>query len=659
MKNLFIKAITILSILIFLLPLIGHTQGTSKDYQRASEVKETYKDKVYHSPNGIQWQEGGELTYSIRNADGLKYLIIDPKEKSKRELLDIKNLAKAFSELNGKEISESELTISNINLKNGKIQFQSQRAIWEWDGDRGTLEQVDDLGNGNSRYWGTNDSERDERRIKSPDGKKEAFIRDYNVVVKDLASGKEEKLSKDGVMGEYYSTRITWSEDGKKLATFKFKPSEVRKLTLIASSPEDQLQPKVFERDYLKPGDVLPVRTPVIFNLENNQMWQADLNQMDNQFSLTRLNWKKDGSAVRWEYNQRSHQIYNVFEMDAETGDMRTVIEESSPTFIDYSGKYFRKDLEKNNQIIWSSERDGWRHLYLYDGANGKVINQITKGEWVVREIKHVDEEKGEIYFTASGRNKNEDPYHLHFYKIGIDGKNLKQLTEENANHEIYLSADQKYFVDKYSRQDLPAVTVLKEVAKGSVIMELEKADIDALTAEGWSAPEIFSSKGRDGKTAIWGVIIKPSNFDPSLKYPVIEYIYAGPHSSFVPKSFAPNYNGLNELAELGFVVVQIDGMGTSNRSKAFHDIAWKNLKDAGFPDRIAWMKSAAEDRPYMDLNKVGIFGTSAGGQSATGALLFHPEFYKVAVSSCGCHDNRMDKIWWNEQWMGYPTGTH
>ena len=189
--------------------------------------------------------------------------------------------------------------------------------------------------------------------------------------------------------------------------------------------------------------------------------------------------------------------------------------------------------------------------------------------------------------------------------------------------------------------------------------MELEKADIAALVAEGWSAPEIFKARGRDGKTDIWGLIIKPSNFDPGKTYPVIEYIYAGPHSAFVPKSFAPNYNGLNELAELGFVVVQMDGMGTSNRSKAFHDIAWKNLKDAGFPDRIRWMKVAAKERPYMDLERVGIFGTSAGGQSAAGALLFHPEFYKVAVSSCGCHDNRMDKIWWNEQWMGYPVDVH
>ncbi|MDX5479049.1 MAG: S9 family peptidase, partial [Cyclobacteriaceae bacterium] len=205
-----------------------------------------------------------------------------------------------------------------------------------------------------------------------------------------------------------------------------------------------------------------------------------------------------------------------------------------------------------------------------------------------------------------------------------------------------------------YSRQDLAPVSKLfslKDEAKE--LFTIEEADISALRAVGWSAPERFSTKGRDGLTEIWGHIIKPSNFDPSIKYPVIEYIYAGPHSSHVPKTFRPNYGGLNELAELGFIVVQIDGMGTSNRSKAFHDVCYQNLKDAGFPDRKIWIKDAAASRPYIDLERVGIFGTSAGGQNSAGALVFHNDFYKVAVSSCGCHDNRMDKIWWNEQWMG------
>src|SRR5690606_5493403 len=248
------------------------------------------------------------------------------------------------------------------------------------------------------------------------------------------------------------------------------------------------------------------------------------------------------------------------------------------------------------------------------------------------------------------------DPYLIHYYSIGFDGKNLRELTKEDANHTAFFNKDFSYFVDIYSRIDKAPTTVLRD-REGKVVMELERADNSDLLATGWKAPEVFTAKGRDGQTDIWGIIIRPTNFDPHKKYPVIEYIYAGPHSSFVPKTYIPNPSGMQELAELGFIVVQIDGMGTSNRSKAFHDVCWKNLKDAGFPDRILWMQAAAARYTYMDLNRVGIYGTSAGGQSAAGAVLFHPEFYNVDVSSCGCHDNRMDKMWWNEQWMGYPIG--
>ena len=224
------------------------------------------------------------------------------------------------------------------------------------------------------------------------------------------------------------------------------------------------------------------------------------------------------------------------------------------------------------------------------------------------------------------------------------------------ATTRVVFSGDAKHYVDTYSRVDAPPVTELRRTEDGSLVATLEKADITALTKAGWKPPEVFVAKGRDGRTDIWGVIVKPTTFDPAKKYPVIENIYAGPQSSFVPKSFAA-YNAMQAQAELGFIVVQIDGMGTSNRSKAFHDVAWKNLKDAGFPDRLLWHKAAAAKYPWYDVSRVGLYGTSAGGQNALGGLLFFPEFYKVAVSAAGCHDNRMDKIWWNEQWMGWPIG--
>jgi dipeptidyl aminopeptidase/acylaminoacyl peptidase len=355
--------------------------------------------------------------------------------------------------------------------------------------------------------------------------------------------------------------------------------------------------------------------------------------------------------------------VYRVIEVDAQTGQARAVISEEPKTFFYYNrsaatlqaGKRYRYDLADGREIVWMSERDGWNHLYLIDGATGKVKTQITKGAWPVRHVIKVDEEKRQLWFSAGGMQAGKDPYFQHYYRINLDGSGLTQLTTADANHTVEFSSDMTLFVDTYSRVDLPTVSELKR-ADGTVIAQIEKGDISRLVALGWKAPEVFVAKGRDGVTDIWGLVWKPRNFDPSKKYPVIEYIYAGPHGTHTPKSFQVS-SGMQAQAELGFIVVQMDGMGTSNRSKAFHDVAWQNIRDAGFPDRIVWHQAFAARNSWYDITRVGIYGGSAGGQNAMAALLFHPEFYKVAVSYAGCHDNRMDKIWWNEQWMGWPVG--
>jgi dipeptidyl aminopeptidase/acylaminoacyl peptidase len=301
------------------------------------------------------------------------------------------------------------------------------------------------------------------------------------------------------------------------------------------------------------------------------------------------------------------------------------------------------------------SEKDGWPHLYLYNGLTGALENKITSGDWVVRYVNYVDVGKRQIYFEASGMNPNEDPYFVHGYRINFDGTGLTPLTPEAGNHEIEFSKDGKYYVDTWSTVSEAPTMVLKRTTDNSVVMRLEHGDIHKLIAAGWQPPMVFHTAGRDGKTQIWGLIHKPLNFDPEKKYPVVEDIYAGPQGSFVPKSFTTRFE---PLTALGFVVVQIDGMGTNNRGKAFQDVIWKNLKDSGFADRILWHKAAAKKYPWYDISHgVGIFGTSAGGQSTLSALLFHPEFYKVGVANSGCYDNRMDKIWWNELWMGWPVG--
>ncbi|HYO23857.1 MAG TPA: prolyl oligopeptidase family serine peptidase, partial [Lacipirellulaceae bacterium] len=306
----------------------------------------------------------------------------------------------------------------------------------------------------------------------------------------------------------------------------------------------------------------------------------------------------------------------------------------------------------------YSSERDGTRRAYLFDSAAGVVTNPITPQGWVVRAIDRVDEEARQIWFRASGMQPDQDPYFLHHFRVNFDGSGLVPLTAGNGNHRLEFSPDRRFYIDSYSRVDLPTVHELRRASDGALVTELERGDASELEAAGWRPPEVFTAKGRDGATDIWGIISRPADFDPQRRYPVIEYIYAGPQGSFVPKSFSstPQFAALNAL---GFIVVQIDGMGTANRSKAFHDVCWHNLADAGFPDRILWHRAVAAQYPQYDLDRVGIYGGSAGGQNAAGALLRHGDFYKAAVAACGCHDNRLDKASWNEQWMGYPVGPH
>jgi dienelactone hydrolase len=498
------------------------------------------------------------------------------------------------------------------------------------------------------------------------DGKWEAVIENFNVFLRPTGSKEPATpLSLDGSEGNYYTLRsIAWSPDSRKLVAYHTRPGYDRQVHYIETSPTDQLQPKHTSILYRKPGDALDIAYPALFDVATKQETEIDPALFPNAYNLTPAVWWKDGRGFTFEYNQRGHQVYRVIEVDAQSGKARALIDEVSPTFIYYNpmaeglsgGHRYRHDLNDGKEIIWASERDGWEHLYLYDGLTGKVKNQITKGEWVVRMVDHVDEDKRQIWFQAGGMNPGQDPYFTHYYRINFDGTGLTKLTDADGNHTVTFSSDRKYYVDAWSRVDLPPVAQLRRTEDRKVVLELDKGDASALLASGVKMPEVFVAKGRDGKTAIWGIIIRPTNFDPAKKYPVIEDIYAGPHGSFVPKTFSA-VDRNQALAELGFIVVRIDGMGTSNRSKAFHDVAFKNLGDAGFPDRILWHKAVAAKYAWYDITRVGIFGTSAGGQSSLGGVLFHPEFYKVVVTNSGCHDNRMDKIWWNEQWMGWPLG--
>ena len=496
------------------------------------------------------------------------------------------------------------------------------------------------------------------RQSDSPDSQWRAFFKDHNLYVRDVKKGEEFALSTDGTADDEYSGRVYWSPDSRYIAVLRTKKGDDRKVYYVESSPRDQLQPKLHSYDYLKPGDRIPLAKPQLFDVAGRKHVPVSDGLFTNPWSITDLRWEPDSKRFTFLYNQRGHQVLRVVAVEAATGKATAVIDEESKTFIDYSGKQFSRCLDKTREIVWMSERDGWNHLYLYDAAAGRVKNQITKGPWVVRGVDRVDEEKRQVWFRAGGIRPGQDPYYIHFCRVNFDGSGLVILTEGDGTHSIDFSPDRRFFVDTWSRVDLAPVTEVRRTEDGKLVCELERADWSELLKTGWQVPERFVAKGRDGTTDIYGVIFRPTNFDPKKKYPIIEEIYAGPQDSFVPKSFRPFY-APQSMAELGFILVKIDGMGTSNRSKAFHDVCWKNLGDSGFPDRILWIKAAAAKYPSMDATRVGIYGGSAGGQSSTRALLAHGDFYKVAVSDCGCHDNRMDKIWWNEQWMGWPVGPH
>lgn len=636
-------------------------QGTAEDYRRAYALRDKYSaSKVYYSGVRPSWIARTDSFWYVRNTpEGRVYVVVDAGTQQRTDLFNHKALAEALAKATGKDVKPGALYLDRLSVDKagGCLNFVFNNHNWRYNiaGD-GRLDDCGELPKVKQRHWMEVDDETDAEPVASPDGRYTAFVRENNIWVRETATGKERQLSVDGTLGNYYSAYIRWSPDGKKVAACKIRPAEKRYVYYVESSPSDQLQPKLHKQEYAKPGDELRFKVPCIFDVETGRAIVPSTELFGSQYDLWGPDWSTDSRSVTFEYNQRGHQVYRVLELSAETGAVRTLIEETSKTYVNYPMRY-RYDLSDGRHIIWASERDNYNHLYMYDRAKGKAAWQITKGKWYVRSVIKVDEQNRQIYFSANGVVPGEDPYLIRYYRIGFDGKNMTCLTPVEGMHEVWLSDDARYLVDTYSMVDKAPVAVLRDAATGKEIMPLETADISRLLAEGWKAPEVFTAKGRDGKTDMWGIIIRPTNFDPSKKYPVLEYIYQGPGNQYVPKTFIPYNWYMTSIAELGFIVVMVDGMGTSFRSREFENMCYKNLKDAGLPDHIAWIKAAAQKYPYMDADNVGIFGCSAGGQEAMGAVLFHPEFYKAAYSACGCHDNRMDKIWWNELWMGYPVG--
>jgi len=632
-------------------------------YKVAAERDSLVRKTVFKLGLTPNWSGPSVFWYRNILADSvMRYYLVDPLSNAKKPLFDPEKLSAALVIAGHKNVNPDKLTIKNAYLypDQQRLAIAVDSKFYEVDLLQYQLANIDSLPVDKTQYPGLTKMPGRWQRVRtlrtSPNQEWNIIVKEHNIYLEPVKGGAIIQYTKDGTKEMPYG-EVSWSPDSKFLIAYKIKRVIDKPVSYILTSVPNTTRGEVKEHTYKQPGDAFTTYEMHVIDVEDKEIKKVQTGIID-FFDAPKLNWNSgDNNHFMFERVDRGHQRFRIIEVNINDGTTRNIIDEQTSTFI-YEQKIFTYYLTATSEIIWVTEKNGWKHLYLVDAKKGVIKNAITKGDWVVRSVDSIDVVKREIWFQASGMNPGEDPYYIHYYRIGFDGKKILTLTKPGFNHRIVWSPDKNYFVDTYSTVERAPVSILGRVADGKQLMELEQADISLHKAAGFKLPEPFVAKGRDGVTDIWGVICRPSDFDSTKRYPIIENIYAGPQDSFVPKLFATT-SEMQSMAELGFIVVQIDGMGTYNRSKSFHDVCWKNLADAGFTDRILWMRALAVKYPQADTTRVGLFGTSAGGQNSLGGLLFHPNWYKAAVSSCGCHDNRIDKQWWNEQWMGYPVGKH
>jgi len=670
------------------LQLFGEVDSgpTSDDYARAEKLlPQNVIPSLYNTDVEPHWIPGTSSFWYLSNwRSGEVFFLVNMTEGTKKEAFDHARLGAALEETSEKTADPAHLPITSIKFLNGfaDLEFTAFNQSWRYDQNTGVLHQI-------SAISGASDG-----MLISPDGEKAVFLSGDNLFVRYLHTGTDYPLTTDGIT-DYFYARISdttsgvvsekrsgdqvapyavWSTDSMHLRTFHVDQRNVSPLYLLQEVPEDgTIRPIQYTYHYSMPGEQVAAYEPVVIHLKDRSVtgvmyppWPTTSMMDTDQFVLSW--WKNDSTMIYSVYVERGETVLRFLEENPVSGEVREIITETGPSYretnLDYAGRPNVYVYETNGDIIWFSERDGWGHLYLYD-SQGELKNQVTSGEWVVRSLVFVDEESEWIYFLAGGREPGRDPYYRHLYRVRPDGSDLSLLTPEDADHEISFSPDGKYFVDSYSRIDIPPVTVARD-SEGTIILELEKADISYLATLGWNAPEQIKVKARDGTTDLYGLIIYPTNFDPRTRYPVIDSVYPGPQIIVTAKAFPSDY-GYNSkvfwkcqaLSELGFIVVNLDGLGTPYRSKSFHDVAYGHMSDAGgLPDHVGALLNLCHERTYMDPDRVGIYGHSGGGFMTAQALLTYPDFYRVGVASAGNHDNRLYGSYWGEKYEGLPNGT-
>ena len=652
---------------------------TAADYARAEQLM-GYNTTPLVLRSGVRpnWLPDERFWYRVTTAEGAEFVLVDPAKGTRAPAFDHARLAAALSTATGRAYTAGNLPFQEIEFSSdGQSVSVQAGGRWKCDvkGATCTAEEGATPAAGRGGRGGRGGAGgATAAEVLSPDRKHAAFIRDSNLWVRDAATNQEKALTTDGIKDFGYATDnagwaaslrpiVLWSPDSKRIATFQQDQRGVGEMYLVETKVG---HPTLQAWKYPLPGDqVVTTIQRVTIDLDGPRVVRLNLPPDQHRSTLcdnvacrggewADVQWDKEGSQLAFVSTSRDHKQEVLRIADATTGAVRGVLEEKVPTFFESgNGRVNWRYLPESREVIWFSERDNWGHLYLYDSQTGKLKNQITRGEWNVTQLLRVDEKNRLLYFLGVGREKGRDPYFIHFYRIGFDGANLAPLTPEGANHEVTLSASGKYFVDSFSQPDVPSVAVLRDEA-GKLLTPLERADIAKLTAAGWKPPTSFTVKARDGVTDLYGLMFKPTNFDAAKKYPIVNHIYPGPQTGSVgSRSFSAARADCQALAELGFIVVEIDGMGTPWRSKKFHEAYFGNLGDNTLPDQVAGMKELARRYPWIDLDRAGIYGHSGGGYATAGAMFHYPDFFKVGISEAGNHDNREYEDDWAEKWQG------
>jgi len=660
----------------------GLAQGkqlTTEDYAQAEKfMGYNVNSLVYHGVARPTWMEDGRFWYRDNGPDGVTFMVVDPAKGTNTQAFDQTKLAAALTASTGGRMRADahHLVISEINFSDGDktvvVGNGSRKFRCDLSGAGVCTEVVaagakptEQAGGGRTRA----------ATDVSPDKTKATFIRDWNLWVRDLATGKEAQLTTDGVKDYGYATDnagwtmsdnpiLVWSPDSKKIATFQQDQRKDGEMYLV---PVTNGHPALKAWKYPLVGDKdVTMIERVIIEVDGAKVIRLKMPADQHRSTLCDdvscrggsgwddVQWSDDGAHLAFVSTSRDHKQEWMRIADASTGEVRDVMGETTAKFYESGNdKVNWRYLSKTNELLWFSEREGWGHMYLYDIATGKLKNPITHGEWNVTQVLNVDQATRTLYFVGVGKEAGRDPYFEHYYSVKFDGKDLKLLTPENADHAITSSPDGRYFVDVYSTVTQPETAVVRDNA-GKVVVDVAKQDIAKLVAAGWVPPVPITVKGRDEKTDVYGFMFKPTSFDASKKYPIVNHVYPGPQTgSCGGRGFAAAHGDMQSLAELGFIVVCIDGMGTPWRSKAFHEAYYGNLGDNTIPDQVSGMKDLAAKYPWIDLNLAGMYGHSGGGNATAAAMFHYPDLFKVGIAESGNHDQRDYEDDWAEKWAG------